>query len=84
LSYGPVFHTPTKPQLQPSGFSYLPEMKKIGLPFFPIGGINLQNVGQLISRGVRKAVVCSAILCSKDPEAETRRIKRKLSSSPSP
>ncbi len=84
LSYGPVFYTPMKPQLKPAGFSYLPQIRKLGLPFFPIGGINADNIGRLASRGVHRAVVCSAILSSPDPLRATRALKRRLTSSPSP
>lgn len=78
LSYGPVFGTPVKPHLKPAGFSYLPAMKKLGLPFFPIGGIDAENVGRLVARGVRKAVVCSAILRAPNPEQAARLIRRRL------
>lgn len=81
LSYGPVFRTPTKPTLRPVGFSYLSEIKATGLPFFPIGGIDHQNIGELTGRGITRAVVCSAIIGARDPEAAARRIKRKLVSS---
>lgn len=80
LSYGPVFATPIKPGLKPAGFSYLEEIKKLGLPFFPIGGINAENAGRLAARGIRRAAVCSAILKAPDPEAAARLIRRRISS----
>jgi thiamine-phosphate pyrophosphorylase len=83
VSYGPVFSTPLKPNLKPAGYSYLPAVKKLGIPFFPIGGINSKNVRGLTSRGVRRVAVCSAVVSSPDPEKAARLIKRRLAS-PSP
>jgi thiamine-phosphate pyrophosphorylase len=84
LSYGPVFATPTKPGLRPAGFSYFSEIKSLGVPFFPIGGINARNVTSLVRRGVRRAAVCSAVLSAADPEKAARSIKRRLSTWRSP
>src|SRR5579864_5390039 len=43
VSCGPMFATPLKPHLKPQGFTYLAALKKLGLPFFCIGGITREN-----------------------------------------
>ncbi|MDR1997203.1 MAG: thiamine phosphate synthase [Candidatus Margulisbacteria bacterium] len=52
ISAGPVWTTPTKPGRQPVGLEYVREVAAhIELPFVAIGGINLQNVGEVIAAG---------------------------------
>lgn len=75
VSVGPMFATPLKPGLAPRGFGYLAAVKKLGVPFFCIGGITRRNVRP----GMERAAVCAGVIAERDPAAAARAIRRKLS-----
>lgn len=72
ISYGPVFRTKLKPGLAPRGMSYLQAVKRLGLPFFAIGGVEPSNVKALCRKGIRRFAVCSAVLLARDPAKAVR------------
>lgn len=79
LSYfavGPIFATPTKPDYQPVGLELVAAVNGLQpeLPFYAIGGITRQNVGQVIAAGARRVCVVSDILQAEDPAAATREL----------
>ena len=76
VSVGPMYATPLKPLLPARGAGYLAEVKRLGLPFFCIGGITAENAKR---RFVRVAV-CSAVTAAKDPAAAARALRRSLTS----
>ena len=79
ISVGPVFATTTKestPVVGPELFQRA--VSEIPLPLCPIGGINADNVGQLVAAGANRVAVCSAICCQKDPKAATEAIRHQL------
>jgi len=85
LSCGPMFATPLKPDLAPRGFSYLAALKKLGVPFFCIGGITRENASPALVR----AAVCAGVIAAPDVAAAARSIRARLISgkpgrSPSP
>ncbi|GBR73335.1 thiamine-phosphate pyrophosphorylase [Candidatus Termititenax aidoneus] len=52
ISAGPVWSTPTKPGRQPVGLEYVREVAaNIDLPFVAIGGIDLNNVRDVLEAG---------------------------------
>lgn len=76
LSCGPMFATPLKPDLEPRGFTYLAALKKLGVPFFCIGGITRDNASPLLIR----AAVCAGVIAAPDPAAAARAIRARLTS----
>ena len=76
VSCGPMFATPLKPHLEPQGFTYLAALKRLGLPFFPIGGITRQNASPILVR----AAVCAGVIGAKDVAAAARAIRVQLTS----
>jgi thiamine-phosphate pyrophosphorylase len=63
IGIGPVFTTSTKPQDKPLGIKLIWEcQKKISIPFFVLGGIDSENIQQILSFGVKRFAICSAIL----------------------
>lgn len=74
ISVGPMFPTPLKPGLPPRGFDYLAAAKKLGVPFFCIGGITRQNV----RRSMGHVAVCAGLIGEPDVRAAARAIRRKL------
>jgi thiamine-phosphate pyrophosphorylase len=78
LSYGPVFKTPIKPRLRAAGLKYLDTMKRIGLPFFAIGGIHAGRIPHLKRHDIDRVCVCRAVIAAKSPAEEVQRIRKAL------
>lgn len=79
LGVGPVFATGTKPEASPVTLEYVRwAAANIKLPWFAIGGINLQTLGQVLDAGARRVCVVSAILNADDVAAECRKFKQRL------
>ncbi len=61
LGIGPVFATPTKPDVAPIGLNIASAAaKRIRIPFFAIGGINKNNLQEIIRCGVKRIAVVRA------------------------
>ncbi|MCM8765494.1 MAG: thiamine phosphate synthase [Candidatus Omnitrophica bacterium] len=79
LSVGPVFKSPTKPELKPLGTVFLKKIVKISrLPVVAIGGINLKNLPEVLACGVNYVAVISSILRSKDVLETVKKFKELL------
>ncbi len=80
LGVGPTYSTQTKPNLKPTGISYLKEaFKATQLPLFAIGGINLSNLNEVLSSGATRIAVAGAIMSSNDPAIATHELLEKMS-----
>ncbi len=54
ISVGPIYETPTKPGRQAVGLEYLREAAaKINIPFVSIGGIDLDNLDDVLTAGAK-------------------------------
>jgi len=84
FAVGPVWETPTKPGRPAAGLSYVRTIAQRGLavPWFAIGGITLENVGQLCAEGATRIAVVRAILDAPDPAAAARRFLHALAATP--
>ena len=82
VSLGPVFSTSTKPTAEVVGLGYVTQATEIlastGIGNVAIGGITLDNVGQVLSAGARAIAVCSAVTEAADPIAACRALKQKI------
>ena len=82
VSLGPVFATPTKPTAQVVGLDYLRQVKEIlmdtGIGHVAIGGITLDNVGEVLSAGAAAIAVCSAVTKARDPTAACQAMQQKI------
>jgi thiamine-phosphate pyrophosphorylase len=76
VSCGPMYATPLKPGLAPKGYSYLAALKKLGIPFFCIGGITRENAAP----GLLRAAVCAGVIAAPDVAAAARAIRARLTS----
>ncbi|MEJ5364678.1 MAG: thiamine phosphate synthase [Desulfosoma sp.] len=78
ISLAPVFATPTKPDHQPpmgvEGLKRL--MEGVTCPAVAIGGINADNIADVIRTGVKGVCVVSAVLGRDDPEDAARTLRR--------
>lgn len=62
IGIGPVFRTPTKPQYPPIGLGVIRKVKRqIRIPFFAIGGINQETIGQVTAAGAKRVAVARAV-----------------------
>ncbi|MBI4777596.1 thiamine phosphate synthase [Candidatus Desantisbacteria bacterium] len=80
IGIGPVYGTTTKHDAgQPLGCKIIHEIcKTVNLPIVAIGGINEDNLTQVIETGAHGIAVASAILKAPDPVAVVKRIHEKL------
>jgi thiamine-phosphate pyrophosphorylase len=80
LSVGPVWETPTKAGRPATGLGYVRHAAEHATkPWFAIGGIDEQNIGQVVAAGARRAVVVRAIRDARDPRAVASALKSRLS-----
>lgn len=77
IAVSPVFSTPTKPDAGPPlGLEGIREMRKIvKVPLIGIGGINRENVIDVIRSGAEGVAVVSAIVSSEDPEKSAKELR---------
>lgn len=68
IGTGPVFTTPTKPGRASVGLDYIKwSAQNIDIPAFAIGGIDLDNVEQVLDAGAKRVAVVRAVINAKDP-----------------
>jgi thiamine-phosphate pyrophosphorylase len=48
VSVGPIWETPSKPDREGIGFDYLCQAASLGIPFVVIGGINTENIHEVL------------------------------------
>lgn len=77
---GPAFQSPTKPQLNVAGLSYLqkalPILDNAGIFHVAIGGIRSNTIPDLLQIGVRTVAVSSDIENSSDPGKNCKTLKK--------
>lgn len=83
VAVGPVFATPTKPGRAPVTLDYVRwAAAHLQVPWFAIGGITLENLGEVLAAGARRVCVVSAILAAADVAQACQAFRRRLASSP--
>ncbi|WP_326821380.1 thiamine phosphate synthase [Streptosporangium sp. NBC_01639] len=77
---GPIWPTPTKPGRHAPGPGLLRHAASLAgdRPWFGIGGIDLANLDEVMSYGVRRVVVVRAITEADDPKAAAEEFQRRL------
>jgi thiamine-phosphate pyrophosphorylase len=79
LAVGPVHLTPTKPGRPAAGLGYVAYAAgHLRRPWFAIGGLDGDNVREVVERGARRIVVVRAIADAPDPEAAARELRAAL------
>ncbi|HVU08204.1 MAG TPA: thiamine phosphate synthase [Verrucomicrobiae bacterium] len=67
VAIGPIFATGTKPTAKPVTLEYVCwANENVNIPWFAIGGINLENLDDVLAAGAKRICVVSAILNSSD------------------
>ncbi|MFT5303630.1 MAG: thiamine-phosphate pyrophosphorylase [Mariniblastus sp.] len=81
IGVGPVFESTTKSFDSHVGLALVAQVaNEIQLPAFAIGGINLQNVSQIVQAGMSRVAVGAAIAGSEDVKESALSFKRLLES----
>lgn len=70
ISVGPIWETPTKPGRSATGLELVRAAAEIAnFPWFAIGGIDEDNVGDVVDAGARRICVVRSIRNANDPAA---------------
>lgn len=77
---GPVWATPTKPGRPAAGTGLVERAAALGTdrPWFAIGGIDLDNVDQVLDAGARRIVVVRAVTEAEDPAAAAAALRDRV------
>ena len=79
IAIGPVFATGTKPGAKPVTLEYVRwAAANVTVPWFAIGGINLENLGDVLAAGAKRVCVVSAILNAPDVTKACAEFRQKL------
>lgn len=79
IAIGPVYATGTKPLARPVTLEYVQwAAAHVTLPWFAIGGLNLENLEAVTAAGATRICVVSALLNAPDIPAACRRFKERL------
>ncbi len=79
IGVGPVHATPTKegrPAVGTELVRYAAEHSPV--PFFAIGGIDAQNIGDVVEAGAGRVCVLRAIAAAADPQEAARELRERL------
>jgi len=79
IAVGPVYATGTKPTAKPVSLDYVKwAAANVKIPWFAIGGINLENLDAVLAAGARRIGVVSAILNATDIAEACHNFKNRL------
>ncbi|MCX7887655.1 MAG: thiamine phosphate synthase, partial [Verrucomicrobiae bacterium] len=79
IGVGPIYPTATKPGRHAVGADLIRQVaSRIHVPFFAIGGITLENLGEVLAAGATRIAVVSAILNAPDITAAAAAFKQRL------
>lgn len=79
VAVGAMFPTSSKEGAVVKGLAALTEVKAaVSLPVVAIGGINKDNVAEVVAAGAAAAAVISAVVGAKDIEAAARELTRRM------
>lgn len=80
VAIGPIYATGTKPTAKPVTLEYVRWAKaNVKVPWFAIGGINLQTIDAVLEAGATRICVVSAILNAPDVAKACAEFRKKLS-----
>jgi thiamine-phosphate pyrophosphorylase len=81
ISVGPVWETPTKEGRPATGLELVEHAARTAtIPWFAIGGIDPDNVSEVVAAGASRIVVVRAIRDAADPEAAVAALRAALGS----
>ncbi|MFC1809319.1 thiamine phosphate synthase [Candidatus Omnitrophota bacterium] len=79
IGFGPLFGTPTKPDYIPVGLKNINKvMKYATVPVVFIGGINHDNLEDVVYAGAKRIAVVRALFAQENIQEKARQLKMKL------
>ena len=82
VAIGPVYATATKPTAKPVTLGYVRwAAEEVPIPWFAIGGINLETLDAVLEAGATRVCIVSGILGAEDVTQVCRRFKVRLQES---
>ncbi len=79
VAIGPIYATGTKPTATPVTLDYVRwAAANVTIPWFAIGGVNLQTLDAVLAAGAKRICVVSAILNAPDITAACREFRKRL------
>ncbi|HJT45024.1 MAG TPA: thiamine phosphate synthase [Chthoniobacterales bacterium] len=79
IGFGPIFPTPTKPDYVAIGIEDIKRVHAaVKLPIFGIGGIKIDNLGEIIAAGAKRVTIVSGLLKAADVAKYARACKALL------
>ena len=73
IGVGPVYETPTKAGKAAVGLEYIRHVaKNVSIPWFAIGGIDVNNINEVINAGAQRVAVVRAIVQAEQPTLVTQ------------
>ena len=82
LGVGPTFPSTTKAFEVFAGLEFVrTATAETGLPAFVLGGVNADNIGQVVAAGGRRVAVSAAVALAEDPRAAAAALRSALLSS---
>lgn len=80
IGVGPVYQTPTKQGREAVGLDYVKyASENVSIPFFAIGGIDENNIDEVLNAGAKRIAVVRAIINSDNPKVSAEKFIAKLS-----
>ncbi len=79
IGVGPVFETPTKPGRAAVGLELVRQVRQnIKIPFVAIGGIDHNNVSQVLEAGAERIAVVRAVFGAANPYDATHKLREQI------
>jgi thiamine-phosphate pyrophosphorylase len=79
VAIGPIYATGTKPTAKPVTLDYVRwAAANVTVPWFAIGGVNLQTLDAVLAAGAKRICVVSAILNAADISKACAEFRQKL------
>jgi thiamine-phosphate pyrophosphorylase len=79
IGVGPVYETPTKAGKKAAGLAYVKyAVDQAPLPWFAIGGIDAQNLPDVMAAGCDRVAVVRAVMDAEDPAHMSRQLRSQL------
>jgi thiamine-phosphate pyrophosphorylase len=79
IAIGPIYATGTKPTARPVTLEYVRwAAQNVSIPWFAIGGVNLETLDAVLDAGAQRICVVSAILNAPNPAEACQKFKDRL------
>jgi len=79
IGFGPLYETPTKPNYKSTGMKLIKSVVRCAsVPVVCIGGINSENIDEVLEAGASRVAIVRALFDAKDPKQVAAQLKKKL------